>query len=311
MSGNADHLSGANEPRELTNPLLWMAGLLVSIAALTLLFFHFKEVGREHSRGEPAWTLPVKGPGEPDHKALSDDRSQAVLDRGEALYSANCVSCHGANGDAPVGNPPPRNFHKEAFKNPLGSGPYGFYSVLTNGFKGMPSYKSNLSPEDRYAVAHFVSETFMKPANPAYAAQDDAKVVAQIPAKGSGGGAATEELDPQTVVPAEPAWKLMAVVAQQDAGQRERLSRWLGEAEVDCGPELQPAFAHLKQVFVGQTGRLERLSLAVSAKDRAAFNAALVAEDGAGSADPFFSLLPATTVDQLFARLSATATRMN
>lgn len=311
MSGNADHIPGAGEPRELTNPLLWTAGLLLSITALALTFFHFKEIGRESSKGEPRWTVATKGPGEPDHKALGEDRSQAVLDRGEIIYSKNCVSCHGANGDAPVGNPPPRNFRKEAFKNPLGDGPYGFYSVLTNGFKGMPSYRSNLSPDDRYAVAHYVRETFMKPSNPAYIATDDAKVVAQIPAKGSGGSAGEVEIDPRAVTPAAPAYALMAVVAQQNAVNSARLLGWLSDAKTDCGTLLLPAFTHLDQVCAGQTGRLERLHAAITAQNRPAFDAALVAEDGAGSADPYFSLLPAATIDQLYARLAATATRMN
>ena len=309
MSGNAEHISGSNEPRELTNPVLWTAGLLVSIAGLAFTFFHFKEVGREHSQGEERWAVVTAGAGEPDHQALSDDRSQAVLDRGEALYAKNCVSCHGANGDAPVGNPPPRNFHTEAFKNPLGSGPYGFYEVLTKGFKGMPAYRATLSPEDRYAVAHYVRETFMKPTNPSYIAKDDAKVVAQIPAKGSGGGSATEEIDPRTITPAVQAFELMAVIAQQDQQSRVALRNWLGEARVDCGTTLVPVFAHFDTIAVSHNGRMSRLHAAAMAKDRPAFNAVLMAEDGAGSADPFFSLLPAATVDQLYVRLTAAATR--
>ena len=309
MSSNAEHRAGATEPRELTNPVLWTAGLLVSIAGLAFAFFHFKEVGREHSKGEQRWAVATAGGGEPDHQALSEDRSQAVLDRGEALYAKNCVSCHGTNGDAPVGNPPPRNFHTEAFKNPLGGGPYGFYDVLTKGYKSMPAYSATLSAEDRYAVAHYVRESFMKPKNPAYVAKDDAKIVAQIPAKGAGGGAAAAELDPQAINPAAPTFALMAVIAQRSQESRTALHNWLGEARVDCGKTLTPVFAHFDIIFGSQNGRIGHLHAAAMSKDRPAFDAVLMAEDGAGSADPFFSLLPAATVDQLYTRLTATATR--
>ena len=304
MSGNAEHIPGAAEPHELTNPALWTLGLLVSIAALGFIFFHFKQIGREHAKGEERWALPVVN--DLDHQALGADRSQAVLDRGEVIYAKNCVSCHGANGDAPVGSPPPRNFHTEAFKNPLGSGPYGFYDVLAHGYKGMPALSA--TPEERYAVAHYVRETFMKPTNPSYVAKDDAKVVAQIPAKGAG-GAAAEAVDPRFVQPAAPAFALMAAVAGHDELERTRLDGWLAEAHVDCGKLLEPAFQRLIAVSAAQGGRLARLHAAIVHKDRSAFNAALVAEDGAGSADPFFSVLPATTIDLLYARLAAT--RMN
>jgi len=311
-SGDHQHVPGSSEPRELSNPILWTAGLVISIVALAWVFFHFKQVGREDAAGEPAWTLPAKSSAGPDHAALIADHSQAVIDHGEVLYGKNCASCHGPQGNTNPSNsnPAPRNFHSEPFKNPLGAGPYGFWSVLTNGYgAAMPAFR-NLTPEDRYAVAHFVRETWMKPTNKAYMASDDAKVVAQIPAAGAAGAGAEQEIDPLAVTPPETAYPLMAAVARQETAERAHLVQWLSDAGTDAGPELAPAFARMRQIFPRQVGRLERLFAAAKSQDKAAFTATLVGEDGAGSADPVFSLMPDGTMNQLYARLAETATRM-
>lgn len=310
-SGDHQHAPGSSEPRELTNPVLWTIGLLISVPGLLWLFLHFKQVGREEAAGEPVWTLPAKGSAGPDHAALIADRSQAVLDRGEVLYGKNCASCHGPQGNTNPSNvnPTPRNFHQDAFKNPLGAGPFGFWSVLTNGYgAAMPAFR-NLSAEDRYAVVHFVSESWMKPTNKAYAATDDAKVAAQIPAAGAAAAGGDKEIDPTQVVPPVTAYPLMAAVARQESAEREHLVRWLSDAATDSGVELAPAFGRIRQIFPRQPARFERLFAAAKAQDKPGFIAVLVAEDGAGSADPVFSLMSEDTVTKLYARLSETATR--
>lgn len=311
-SGDHQHVPGSSEPRELSHPLLWTVGLVISLTALAWIFFHFKQVGRQDAAGEPVWTLPAKSTAGPDHAALIEDRSPAVIDRGEVLFGKNCAACHGPQGNTNPSNtnPPPRNFHVEAFKNPLGAGPYGFWSVLTNGYgSAMPAFR-NLSPEDRYAVVHFVSETWMKPTNKAYAATDDAKVAAQIPAADAAGAGPEVEVDPRTITPPETAYPLMAAVARQEAAEQLRMHQWLADSGTDCGPQLAPAFARIQQILPRQAGRLERLLAVVKAQDKAAFTATLVGEDGAGSADPVFSLMSQDTMNKLYARLAETATRM-
>ncbi len=313
MSSSDDHqhAPGSSEPRELSNPVLWTVGLLVSLVGLAWIFFHFKQVGREHAAGEPVWTLPAQASAGPDHAALIADRSAAVLDRGEVLYGKNCASCHGAQGDSNPSNinPLPRNFHVDAFKNPLGAGPYGFWSVLTNGYgAAMPAFR-NLSADERYAVVHFVSETWMKPTNKSYLANDDAKISAQIPAPGAGGANSEAAIDPRAIVPPETTYQLMAAVSRRATAEREPLARWMADAGTDVGPELAPAFAELRRMFPYQVGRMERLYAASKAQDKAAFVNCLVAEDGSGSADKYFSLMPESTLTKLYARLAETATR--
>jgi mono/diheme cytochrome c family protein len=312
--GHNEHVPGSTEPRELSHPVLWTVGLLVAVGVLAYVFFHFKQVGREHARGEPVWALPIAAAG-PDHAALIADKSEAVIDRGQVLYGKNCASCHGANGDSNPGNtnPAPRNFHAERFKSKNGSGPYGFYISLTDGYgAAMPAFR-NLSPEDRYAVAHFVREAWMKPnaEKTGYQAKDADAVAKTIPASGAAAGGAEAEINPAAIKPPATTWPLMAADAKASEAQQARLVRWLGDAAADCGPELLPAFHRIRAIAPTQMARLDHLFVAAQTQDRAAFNAILVAEDGAGSADPYFSLLGEDTLRKLYARLAETATRTN
>lgn len=81
--------------------------------------------------------------------------------KGKTLFETNCVSCHGTEGkgDGVAGknlNPPPRNFHQlTGWTN----GPEfsKMYKTLQEGIisRGMASY-SNLSPEDRIALIHYI-----------------------------------------------------------------------------------------------------------------------------------------------------------
>ena len=311
-SGHDEHVPGINEPSEISNPVLWTVGLLVAIAGLAFVFFHFKQVGREEAKGEPVWTLPTKEAG-PDHAALIADKSQAVLDHGEVIFSKNCASCHGPAGNTNPNNvnPKPRNFHEEPLKGKYGSGPFGFYMTLTEGYGGaMPAFR-NLTPADRYAVGHFIRETWMKPNAQAtgYTEKDADAVAKQIPASGAAASGAAEEVDPRAVKPPKTTLPLLAAVAQSEQADRANLVRWLADAGTDSSPELTPSFRRLKVLCPAQDGRITRLYAACKDQDKAAFAAVLVGEDGAGSADPFFSLQSEDTMRKLYARLAETATR--
>jgi mono/diheme cytochrome c family protein len=101
--------------------------------------------------------------------------TDSILARGRDVYRANCVSCHGENGqgDGPAGvvlNPKPRDF-----RNPSGwtngAGIVQIYRTLQEGIvkNGMASY-AYLPPGDRFALIHLV-RTF-HPAPPADTEQD-------------------------------------------------------------------------------------------------------------------------------------------
>lgn len=95
--------------------------------------------------------------------------SAELVEKGKTLFQTSCASCHGetGQGNGPGGvalNPPPRNFTSaDGWKNsPLLS---GIYKTLEEGIpgSGMISYNF-LIPEDRFALAHYIRETFLKDA---------------------------------------------------------------------------------------------------------------------------------------------------
>ncbi len=85
----------------------------------------------------------------------------AQVKAGAALFAAHCVSCHGekGHGDGPVGvtlQPRPRNLTDlPTWKN--GTRLSDIFRTVTNGLPGtrMAAF-DYLSPEDRFALAHYV-----------------------------------------------------------------------------------------------------------------------------------------------------------
>lgn len=117
---------------------------------------------------------------------------------GSALFKANCVSCHGDNGqgDGPSGsllNPRPRNFQSlNGWTS--GSKVSQIYKTLEEGIvkNGMASY-NYLPPADRFALIHFVrslskgqpldSPDELKALDAAYQLSKGVNVAGQIPIK--------------------------------------------------------------------------------------------------------------------------------
>jgi mono/diheme cytochrome c family protein len=77
---------------------------------------------------------------------------------GARLFLINCVHCHGAQGD---GDGPAAPFLKESPANLKNDevrrmSDQEIYGVLTHGKDMMPSFKGELSAEERWQLAHFV-----------------------------------------------------------------------------------------------------------------------------------------------------------
>lgn len=84
-------------------------------------------------------------------------RTMEVMLAGEKVYKINCIVCHGPTG---LGNgtvvppfPRPPSLHSEKTKNwPDGR----IYHVVTMGQNLMPAYASQIQPELRWAVVHYI-----------------------------------------------------------------------------------------------------------------------------------------------------------
>jgi cytochrome c5 len=239
---------------------------------------------------------------EPDHAKLGADRSSEVIERGALVYAKNCASCHGTTGDNPpsISGTPPRNFRKDAFKNPLGGGPYGLYVVVTRGFGSMPAFPS-LSAGDRYAVIHFVRETMVKPSNAKnYLAKDPDTVLRQIPPPGA--TQAAEPVERDLIEIKAPILPLLAGISEEAAGRATQTGKWLEQARSEAGTRaaLAAGVQHLIILAHERMGLAEQLQAAVGADNRARFITLLAGSDGSGSVRPFFSLLPEDQLVGLF-----------
>ena len=92
-------------------------------------------------------------------QALSNPlpRTTEVLGRGQRVYMNTCVVCHGPVGDGngyivPVYPMPPSLLSDKVRAFPDGR----IYHIITRGQNLMPSYASQILPEDRWAAIHYV-----------------------------------------------------------------------------------------------------------------------------------------------------------
>jgi mono/diheme cytochrome c family protein len=103
--------------------------------------------------------------------AAGPEVTPALLEQGKGVFTVNCVPCHGEKGDgtgvaAAALNPKPRNFTTEPFKN--GNTPQAIFDTTTKGLPNTVMAPFGHLPEaDRWAVAHYIAKTFVKPAKPA------------------------------------------------------------------------------------------------------------------------------------------------
>ncbi len=83
--------------------------------------------------------------------------TKELLKIGQKKYNIFCAPCHGYNGDGKgvvtlfSKSLVPRNFHQIKFV-PVGR----LFEVITNGLNTMPPFKSQLTPEERWAVVAYI-----------------------------------------------------------------------------------------------------------------------------------------------------------
>jgi mono/diheme cytochrome c family protein len=84
--------------------------------------------------------------------------SVVLLKRGQERFNIYCSVCHGrtGNGDGMIvqrGYRRPPSYHSDRLRGlPVGH----FFDVMTHGYGAMPSYASQVSVADRWAIAAFI-----------------------------------------------------------------------------------------------------------------------------------------------------------
>ncbi len=163
----------------LVYPFIFIIGLAIGIYYLG----HLDSVARQ--------AVPPKLPAaaEPEDLPIVESKSippidvfsiskptDELVEKGKQLYSANCASCHGedGNGDGPAAtglNPAPRDFTDPSnWKN--GAKLVNIYQTLEEGIagSGMIAYDF-IIPEEKFAIAHYIRTQFVP--NPPQDSDDD------------------------------------------------------------------------------------------------------------------------------------------
>lgn len=110
-------------------------------------------------RIEEAWAQAL----EPvNHVGLINGWSEESFHEGKEIYRVLCTTCHG-NREQEGSIPIAMKFHSGEFKN--GSDPYRMYQTLTKGY-GMMVPQPQCTPEQKYALIHYIRDEFLAMDNP-------------------------------------------------------------------------------------------------------------------------------------------------
>ncbi len=128
--------------------LYWLLSLIL-MALVTPVFAH----------ENTGWTAPeevekMKNPIKP---------TESSIQKGKEIYEKKCAPCHGAKGDGkgPASaklDPRPTNF-KDSHGEKMRDGEH--FWKITTGKGGMPSFRKDLTEEERWHVINYVN-TFIK-----------------------------------------------------------------------------------------------------------------------------------------------------
>ncbi len=101
----------------------------------------------------------VDDTGNLDHAGIISTLGRRDFTAGEAIYHGYCFNCHGADGNTPS-LPTARAFGTQKLK--FGADPYRMFLTLSKG-NGLMAPMTHLTPHERYQVAHYIREQFVKP----------------------------------------------------------------------------------------------------------------------------------------------------
>jgi cytochrome c5 len=92
-----------------------------------------------------------------DHAGFISEFDVNTFFRGERIYNATCINCHG-NEENEGSIPMSLKFWSERFK--AGHDAFSMYQTVTRGFGSMPPQVS-LSPQEKYDVIHYIQKEFV------------------------------------------------------------------------------------------------------------------------------------------------------
>jgi mono/diheme cytochrome c family protein len=295
MSGNDSHHAPAKP--ESSNPVLWTLVVLVFLGITAGWFAHWMSQGALHARSLPK--VELNKPKAINHEAFISDTSKAFLTEGQGVYEANCITCHGIDGGAgSVANA--RIFNQQPMAN--GSDPYAMYETLVNGYQAMPA-QPGLSPAEKYAVVHYIRETFQKPNLPDayFEVTDDYMASAPWPAPGAGGEGApyVHPLDKDQTVPISAVMAGMVAEAAVEVDSA-RLGELATRLSVSDRTEL------LALTDRGTNGLAKEILAAIDAKDYQRFQTALTGSQFTLNR-PAFAVASKAHLEAVFTTLSGAA----
>lgn len=87
----------------------------------------------------------------------------SAIQRGKELYTRFCSPCHGIRGDRQAPLADKGLWAPQLFEDRFKSIPEGeFFYVITMGNATMKSYKSQISPDDRWRIVHYIKSEHQK-----------------------------------------------------------------------------------------------------------------------------------------------------
>lgn len=94
-----------------------------------------------------------------DHAGIIRSLGRRDFTAGEAIYQGYCHNCHGLDGNTPS-LATARAFGTQPLK--YGEDPYRMFLTLSRG-NGLMAPMTQLTPKERYQVAHYIREQFIRP----------------------------------------------------------------------------------------------------------------------------------------------------
>lgn len=161
-------------------PVIWAVGLVAILAGLGCESTQMREQPSVRWQSAPTlqrdpWNVPFSGReasyARTKGKELSNPlpASEETIELGRRVYERNCDFCHGLSGkgDGPVAKklfPVPKDLTSERVQR-LSDG--DIFLAITRGEGTMPSFRTDLTVEERWALVHYIRAVLARKASAA------------------------------------------------------------------------------------------------------------------------------------------------